>query len=149
MGWPTYAATYPEDTLRLQEALKEVGIEIPLGKLADMYHAWCEDYWCAGWLILDEPTIDAFCSWIKDQEQNVGKSESPLFSVQHQDGHTWTLDELTWWVSQKDETNLVWTDVTGFLINAWGELHICDSCGNAESVDDETDMILVWGQTPA
>ncbi len=66
----SYPIWYPEDINRLRESIPELNAS-SAGEIQEWYSDWSEEYFCAGWLILDEGVIQEFRGWILEDVDNL------------------------------------------------------------------------------
>jgi len=59
----TFKIEYPEDISKLKAGIPEL-MDVNDSLIQQMYAQWSEDYYCAGWLIMSEGTVEEFRSWL-------------------------------------------------------------------------------------
>ena len=60
---------FPEDMERILNYLNTNGqLNIKPQKVEELYEAYSEDVWCAGWIMVTDESLESFADWLSEVE---------------------------------------------------------------------------------
>ena len=60
---------FPEDMERILDYLNANGqLNIKPQRVEELYEAYSEDVWCAGWIIVTDERLESFAEWLSEIE---------------------------------------------------------------------------------
>ena len=63
-----YDFEYPDDMKTIMGYLVTHGILVVGAQAIErLYREYCEDSWCAGWMIVDENILENFSDWLEEK----------------------------------------------------------------------------------